>query len=601
VHNKRIASTLRRSLGRYDTPRPLSQAVADWAVRSPNDEALEPSSGSGVFILSLAHRLRQLGQKSAIDQLWACDIDSAACTQTIQATGLNKRHIWNADFLSLISTDGINGRKFDCIVGNPPYISLHRMSVEQRQRVSDSVDRLKLDIGRRASLWAYFLSASIHALRLHGRVAFILPESILHAEYALAIVRTFAKSFVRCSLVSLRERCFILDGAAERVVVLLADDFRSVLGQTEISLHECVTADSAISFLTSLRNGTASALPSLNGHAVPHLLPPTAEPIIELATVKQSYQLGDFVDIKIGVVTGADQFFLLSESQREKLKLRRAWLMPVVPRFKECHGLTFCRKDWRSLRDRGQKCWLLAPSPEITAKALLSYLATFPVESKKLNRTFTKRKHWFSPVPGRKAHAFLRYMGTAGPRLAFARFNVNCTNIIHRVYFHKDVSVLKRKAILLSLHSSYSQLSAEFEGRAYGSGVLKLEPSEGRRIRFLLPEKLNKNVIDACFKAANKLMKKGDSTGATAVIDDWLFHGIQSLQAALPRQRLFAVLKTTIQRRLGYPQHFMTAVIHRNGSIDSASENQFSPSTLRNTQSAALKSYPRQIELLQAK
>jgi hypothetical protein len=137
------------------------------------------------------------------------------------------------------------------------------------------------------------------------------------------------------------------------------------------------------------------------------------------------------------------------------------------------------------------------------------------------------------------------------------------------VYFKKEVPALKRKAIVLSLHSSYSQLSAEFEGRAYGSGVLKLEPSEARRLRFLLPPILAKSEIDECFDLVSGHLTVGDTAKATAAVDDWLYRTIPTLEQSLPRQSLCSILKSTVQRRLGYPQHFTDMAARKNGSRDS--------------------------------
>jgi adenine-specific DNA-methyltransferase len=593
-------SQIRRNLGRYDTPRPLSQAVADWAIRKRSDEALEPSSGSGVFVLSLAHRLRDLGNKNPNQQLWACDIDPAACAQTKQASGLLHNHVWNDDFLALVSINGAHDRKFDCVVGNPPYISLHRMLKDQRERAKAAADRLKLNIDRTASLWAYFLAATTHTLRPGGRVAFILPESLLHAEYAVRIVRHFASSFVECTLVSIRERCFVSNGAAERVVLVLANGFRRESGPTEIALHECVTAENAVSFLTRLSNGEMPSLPTLNGHAVPHLLPATVEPALRLSAAPGSHSFGEFADIKIGVVTGADDFFVISEPERKKLKLRRAWLIPLLPRFQECKGLTYKSTDWQKLRDRGEKCWLLSPQEKTSSVALGRYLATFPAERKKVNRTFTKRRLWFAPTLGRKPHAFLRYMGATGPRLAFARFDLSCTNIIHRVFFRPQVSPLERKAILLSLHSSYSQVQAEFKGRSYGSGVLKLEPSEGRRLHLLLPAKLDRIEIDRCFEAVDNQLRKGNPTAATALVDDWLYQSISGLGTMIPRQHLTALLKLSVHRRLGYP-HFNPLEDRKICLTNFATEMLSVPSNPSRIRNVALTTAPRRSAPPQAK
>jgi adenine-specific DNA-methyltransferase len=586
--NPLVSDSRRRRLGRYDTPRPLSQAIADWAVRAIDDVALEPSSGAGVFVQSFAHRLIQLGRTQPNRQLWACDIDVKACEQTEHNCNLSSRHIWNEDFLSIVNTDGINGMKFNCVAGNPPYISLHRMPLAQRQRALKAVERLKLSVGGRASLWAYFLETSIHVLKIDGRAAFILPESVLHAEYALSTVRSFAKFFQRCALVSIRERCFISDGAEERVVVVLADGFDSVEKSTDITLHECITAAEAVRVIGTIQQKTKNVLPVLNGHAVPHLLP-KMDSLVDISNVPNSHLFNDFADVKIGVVTGADHFFLLTEKEKRQWKIRRSWLTPLLPRFQECSGLTFCKADWTKIQKEGKKCWLISPSllEKKKSSALRLYFRRFPIKLRKKNKTFFKRKLWFAPVKGKKQHAFFRYMGATGPRIAFSRFHSTCTNIIHRIYFKRGISPLVRKAIILSLHSSFSQLSAEFEGRAYGSGVLKLEPSETRRLKFLLPPQLNRENVDEYFEMADAQLKQGNVDAAVTIIDDWLYSHVPALEQSLPRQALHALLKMTVQRRLGYPKHFTNAVTRKNDSKDYASH---AASNQRNNQNVVLES-----------
>ena len=184
----------RRQLGRYDTPRPLSQAVVDWAIRSAKDEIFEPSSGSGVFVKSALHRLTQLRCPHPQAQVWACDIDATACTETLRETGLNPEHIWHGDFLSFTNSTGARGRKFDCIVGNPPYVSLHRMQQKQREHAYAVASRVGLHLDRKASLWAYFVAAALHALRDAGRLAMLLPEAALHTDYARKLIRRRQRS-----------------------------------------------------------------------------------------------------------------------------------------------------------------------------------------------------------------------------------------------------------------------------------------------------------------------------------------------------------------------------------------------------------------------
>jgi hypothetical protein len=117
------------------------------------------------------------------------------------------------------------------------------------------------------------------------------------------------------------------------------------------------------------------------------------------------------------------------------------------------------------------------------------------------------------------------------------------------VYFHKGLSRIQRQAIVLSLHSSLSQLSAEFEGRAYGSGVLKLEPSEAKRIRLLLPDSLDAEKLTACAEAFKVANRANNPQAATDVVDEWLCSGNAMLRQKGRMDCIRSLLKNALQRR----------------------------------------------------
>jgi tRNA1(Val) A37 N6-methylase TrmN6 len=542
----------RRKLGRYDTPRRLAQAIANWAIRHSTDEILEPSSGSGVFVQSALARLTRLGNPNSKKQVWACDVDPNALSQTICNTGLHPFRAWQADFLSLVDDKGAMGRRFTCVIGNPPYISLHRMPMRQRTRARKTIARLGAKLDFKASLWAYFVIAASRSLRENGRMAMILPETALHAEYARELLTQIARRFALCRLVSMRERCFLNDGTAERVVILLADSYQATETKGNIEMRECQDISETRSFLKeAIASQLTPALPQLNGHAVPYLLREGCVLDVDLARAPESRRLGDIATVKIGVVTGANDFFLLSEPERKHWRLPASAVVRLLPRFLHCTGLFFGAEDWRQIRTAGKQCWLLRPKANENRKTVLRYLANYRKTDREKNVTFNKREPWYRVEMGQSAHAFLRYMGALSPRMALSRGYATCTNTIHRVYFKKGISKLQRQAIAISLHSSFTQLSAEFEGRAYGLGVLKLEPSEASRLRFLLPGDLTTSEVKERFAEVEQALRGGNRLSATAIADDWLYRCIPQLSEKLPLKSVRKTLSAAIDRRIG--------------------------------------------------
>lgn len=543
-----ITQSERRSLGRFDTPRPLAQALTDWAVRDGSDTVLEPSCGGGVIVKSVIARLAELGSRKPERQIWACDIDPRALSQTRRNIAPNEPNLVLGDFLSFPATS-FGDTKFSAIIGNPPYVRLHTMDAATRETARKALPVPGL-LDAKASLWAYFPIHSFKFLAKGGRMGWILPETILHSEYGKQILRWAAQNFHRCIAVSLRERCFLADGAKERVVVLLLAG-AGVRADREIEMIEFASANECISALPGLAHPQSPHLPQLNGHAVPHLVSEFAA--ITAQAMEASGDLkrfGEFADVKIGVVTGDNNFFLLTEEDRSSAGLNARHFQRVVGKFANLgNGFNFTKKEAQQCSDsESAKSWMLCPAPTSVDTRLTEYLGAYSRTAITQNRTMAKRMNWQVPQLGAVPDAFFQYMGKHGPRIVLNEAGHYCTNTIHRIFFTKHLSQAKRRAICLSLHSSYSQLSAEFEGRQYGSGVLKLEPSEVRRLLFAF----NESLVQALSGAWLKLSKDAATCGWEEVvpkIDAIVASHCASLAKILPVEKVRSLLLKVRQRR----------------------------------------------------
>ena len=311
----KITEAERRSLGRFDTPRPLAQALTDWAVRHANETVLEPSCGGGVIVASILARLKEFGAKKPSQQIWACDIDPRALKETKRAVKPHAPHLVLGNFLSAAPSE-FGGKKFSVILGNPPYVRLHTMDGAARDAARKSLPTPNL-LDAKASLWAYFPIHAFKMLAAGGRMGWIVPETVLHSEYGKQFLGWAKQNFQKCVAVSLRERCFLADGAKERIVVLLLEGAGGQAAR-EIEMVEFTSAHECIAALPGLGHPQAPALPQLNGHAVPHLVSNFAAQTAQaMETSADLKRFGDFADVKIGVVTGDNGFFLLNEEQRE--------------------------------------------------------------------------------------------------------------------------------------------------------------------------------------------------------------------------------------------------------------------------------------------
>ncbi|WP_158087414.1 Eco57I restriction-modification methylase domain-containing protein [Pantoea cypripedii] len=154
---------MRKELGAYYTPSALSQVMSDWAIRKPTDKILEPSFGGCGFLESCEKSLIEMGCINPIDNLFGVDVDIKAFDTLQKKYGhlLQEKQFLLRDFIN-VSTHDFGIESFDVVIGNPPYISMHNMSYEQRKSCetvfSTSPFRTKT-LGRNASLWGFFLIA----------------------------------------------------------------------------------------------------------------------------------------------------------------------------------------------------------------------------------------------------------------------------------------------------------------------------------------------------------------------------------------------------------------------------------------------------------
>lgn len=511
----------RRPFGAYYTPRLVAETLANWAIRSAEEIVLEPGFGGCGFLEASHSRISTLGATIPFEHIYGCDTDPAAFTILGHKLGEEKhgKHFLLGDFLSLRPMDfEVSG--FNIIIGNPPYVSLHAMQPAQRLAATKAMSLGQFKLDKRASLWAYFVLHALTFLRQGGRCAWVLPSSYLHAEYANDVRHLLTTRFSRLIEITLEQRLFSSEGAKERTVVVLGEGYQtSPNGSSILRLHTKTSKEleEAIANLSSA---------NLSSYQNFHFLPPhdKAASILEMARKKPTCRkLGEFIDIKIGIVTGANAFFIKNEFDWNQLGIAGKTIRPILSKFSQASGLELTTQDLQENKEKGVKCLLLDVGKNSKkSKKVTQYLASFPSDRMKTNSTFKKRATWYCPDDGKIPDGFISYMCDHGPRIALNPAKTTSTNTIHRIYFRDFLSETQRKAIALSMLTSVTQLSAELVGRSYGSGVLKLEPSEARQVDIVVPEILDPEVISTAFDTANNLLRQKKECEARQVADDLL-------------------------------------------------------------------------------
>src|SRR5581483_10704138 len=85
--------------------------------------------------------------------------------------------------------------------------------------------------------------------------------------------------------------------------------------------------------------------------------------------------LGDYGAPELGTVTGANAYFVISDTARLEAGLEDQHVQRICPPgSRHLKGLSFTGGDWNALRDAGEDVWLVCPPADDTSVALLRYI-----------------------------------------------------------------------------------------------------------------------------------------------------------------------------------------------------------------------------------
>jgi adenine-specific DNA-methyltransferase len=516
-------------LGQYYTPSEVAQTLTDWAILDANARILDPSYGGCSFLNAALTTLTEKDCLLPARQVFGVDIDhqSAKYLKTLFDAGASPTQYLRKDFFETDIND-FGGIRFDAVVGNPPYVRYHNIP-EQLQKLAElRLAQYGMKISGRASYWAFFLLYSIRFLRPGGRLAMLLPGAFLHTDYSAKVRELMISHFERVKIHLLQERIF--EGTQEETVIVCAEG--AGLPNKSVQVNQTSTI---VELRQSLKNGHnhthVAGDESGDGGWLRACLDKGALEIYdELIGNPNVIRLGDWVDTRIGVVTGCNKYFILSPNKREYLGIPEEYFVPLIRRPAYLSGLAVTNRDLKVL-EKQDKNYLLLNPPEKRwrmAAALRRYIEQG--EEKGVNDAYKckSRTPWYIVPQTYAPAAFVPCMAATWARLVVNRSNYTCTNNIIRLTWKEKRPDMDWIRLAIGTLSTFSQMSAELVGRSYGGGVLKLEPTELTRWAVpLIPTEITQQLA----RQIDKLLRQGNFIAATEAVDEALASTIRRLSS----------------------------------------------------------------------
>ena len=463
--------------GGYYTPDKISEFITDWAVQASADTVLEPSCGDGSFLNAITHRLKILGatRQEVKRNVIGVELDSIEAEKAAQygTTVVCK------DFFSYFREVVDDKKKFDAIVGNPPFIRYQNFNEEYREIAFTLMNKYGFKPNRLTNIWLPFLLLSCNALKPNGRLGMVIPAELFQVDYAAEARQFLSGFFDRLTIITFKQLVF--DDIQQEVVLLLGE---RGCEKHRIRIVELNNIEDLISQgQKCLDTAEQKQLDTGKDKWVKYYL--TNEELQLLKKLDHDSRISnatDLYEVNVGLVSGENDFFILNRSVVAEHNLEST-VLPIVSRSEQLKGVQLTEKDFDCLIDAGKKVFFFAPgNAEVDdlTKEQKEYIEYGEENGYNKNYKCRIRPKWYYVSSTWDADAFLIRQAHLYPRMILNKKNALVTDTLHKVRFLQGV---QGECVAAAFLNTYTFALSETLGRSYGGGVLTFEPGEMRKFR----------------------------------------------------------------------------------------------------------------------
>jgi adenine-specific DNA methylase len=488
IMNFKKNETQTKLRGGYYTPLDLAVYISRWAAEKRPQSVLEPSCGDGIFLEALAKANPRAKLQFTGFELFG--EEAAKAKKRCLAVPRFESKIYNQDFLDFAIAQILRGRtEFECVVGNPPFIRYQYLPEDAQQKAEAIFKLLRLPFTKHTNAWVPFVLASVAMLKPGGRLGMILPSEIIHVMHPQSLRTYLGEVCSRLLVIDPEEIWF--DGTLQGAVILFAEkkhhptDYCDGVGIVKVSGRSFLSEEPSRLFNDTARiNGK-----TVEGKWTRALLSSAERGLFDsLSEHQQVHRFDDIAEVDVGIVTGANKFFLVRDETVRMYGLAK-FAHPMFGRSDHCPGVIYDERQHAENARIGNPTnfvWITIPKSGLSRK-VLEYIELGEKEKLHTRYKCRVRKPWYTVPSVYATEVCMLKRASDTPRLILNRLSAYTTDTAYRI---KTKEVAPEKLVYCFLNA-LTALSTELEGRHYGGGVIELVPSEIEKLLVPLPKSLH--------------------------------------------------------------------------------------------------------------
>jgi adenine-specific DNA-methyltransferase len=493
--------TSQKLRGGYYTPQNLADYVTKWVLCKNPKTILEPSCGDGVFIQAVANNGYDSNIELSCFELF--DTEASKALDRCKQNNLVNATITEGDFL--VWANALLKKKkpiFDGVLGNPPFIRYQFLEKNFQEQAQLVFEQLDLKFTKHTNAWVPFLLSSLALLKQGGRMGMVIPSEISHVMHAQSLRSYLGHVCSKIVIIDPKEIWF--EDTLQGAVIILAEKKQDV---DEISQGVGIVSVSGFGFLQNDPNVLFNDTVGINGEIVEGKWTKATLHTDELKLINRVIahpdvrKFKDIAKVDVGIVTGANNYFLVDNKTVESYELER-FAHPMFGRSQHCPGIIYDEQQHNENQEQGLPTNFLYIDEqyEDLSKSVKSYIELGEAEEYHKRYKCRIRKPWFKVPSVYSTEIGMLKRCHDAPRLINNKVGAYTTDTAYRV----TSTVTSAENLVCSFLNPLTVITAELEGRFYGGGVLELVPSEIEKLYIPIIEGLEHNVDEL-----NQLIKDG--------------------------------------------------------------------------------------------